>query len=65
MARELLTDSGSVGQLGPETPESFARSRLAELWDDEPLLVFNDEGHHAYRPAAVSEGEARSVHRAL
>ena len=43
----------NVGRLGPETPEAFARSRLGELWDTEPLMVLNDEGHHAYRPAPV------------
>ena len=42
-----------VGRLGDETPEAFARGRLGDLWDDEPLMVLNDEGHHAYRPAPV------------
>ncbi len=40
---------------GPESPEAFAKNRLGDLWDDEPLMVMNDEGHHAYRPAPVSE----------
>jgi len=40
---------------GPESPEAFARNRLGDLWDNEPLMVMNDEGHHAYRPAPVSE----------
>jgi type III restriction enzyme len=40
---------------GPESPEAFAKNRLDDLWDNEPLLVMNDEGHHAYRPAPVSE----------
>ena len=44
----------TVGRLGEETPEAFARARLGALWDDEPLLVLNDEGHHAYRPAPVT-----------
>jgi type III restriction enzyme len=44
-----------VGKLGPETPEAFARKRLGDLWDTEPLMVLNDEGHHAYRPAPVGE----------
>lgn len=48
-------------RLGPETAESFARSRLGDLWDDEPLLVLNDEGHHAYRPAPVRDGDALSA----
>ena len=42
-------------KLGPESAEAFARNRLGDLWDDEPLMVLNDEGHHAYRPAPVDE----------
>ena len=44
-----------VVKLGAESAEAFARNRLGDLWDDEPLMVLNDEGHHAYRPAPVSE----------
>jgi type III restriction enzyme len=43
-----------VVRLGPETPAAFAEDRLGDLWEDEPLLVLNDEGHHAYRPAPVA-----------
>ena len=57
-AEELRVGGVAVGRLGAETPEAFARDRLGELWDDEPLMVFNDEGHHAYRPAPVREGDA-------
>ncbi len=57
-AEELRVGGVTVGQLGPETAEAFARARLGDLWDDEPLMVFNDEGHHAYRPAPVQAGEA-------
>jgi type III restriction enzyme len=46
---------------GKETAEAFARNRLGDLWDDEPLMVLNDEGHHAYRPAPVGEGEKLTV----
>jgi type III restriction enzyme len=46
----------SIVKLGAESPEAFARNRLGDLWDDEPLMVLNDEGHHAYRPAPVPEG---------
>ena len=46
----------TVGRLGEETPEAFAQNRLGDLWDTEPLMVLNDEGHHAYRPAPVPEG---------
>ncbi|MCW0218908.1 MAG: DEAD/DEAH box helicase family protein [Prosthecobacter sp.] len=45
-----------IVKLGPESNEAFARNRLGDLWDDEPLMVLNDEGHHAYRPAPVPEG---------
>ena len=51
---DVITVGGvPVGRLGDETPEAFARGRLGDLWDDEPLMVLNDEGHHAYRPAPV------------
>ena len=56
-AEDIRVGGVAVGRLGPETPESFARSRLGELWDDEPILVLNDEGHHAYRPAPVAEDD--------
>ena len=60
-AEELRVGGVTVGRLGAETPEAFARARLQDLWDDEPLLVLNDEGHHAYRPAPVAEGESLSA----
>jgi type III restriction enzyme len=44
-----------VMKLGAESAEAFARNRLGDLWDEEPLMVLNDEGHHAYRPAPVGE----------
>ncbi len=40
---------------GPEEPEPFARRVLGDLYDRGPLLVLNDEGHHAYRPAPLLE----------
>ena len=51
----------TVGRLGKETPEAFARNRLGDLWDDEPLMVLNDEGHHAYRPAPARKHERISA----
>lgn len=45
-----------IVKLGPESHEALARNRLGDLWDDEPLMVLNDEGHHAYRPAPAPEG---------
>jgi type III restriction enzyme len=44
-----------IVKLGAESAEAFARNRLGDLWDEEPLMVLNDEGHHAYRPALVGE----------
>jgi type III restriction enzyme len=56
LAPEVLKVGGMpVAKLGEETPEAFARNRLGDLWDTEPLMVLNDEGHHAYRPAPLSE----------
>lgn len=42
---------------GAEDADAFARNRLGDLYDDEPLMVLNDEAHHAYRPAKISEDE--------
>ncbi len=56
-AEEIKVGGVTVGRLGSETPEAFAKGRLGNLWDDEPLMVLNDEGHHAYRPAPVGENE--------
>ena len=54
-SEEVTVGKVTVSRLGKETPEAFARNRLGDLWDDEPLLVLNDEGHHAYRPAPVGD----------
>jgi type III restriction enzyme len=56
----IKVGSATVGRLGPETPEAFAQNRLGDLWDTEPLMVLNDEGHHAYRPAPVGPDEVLS-----
>lgn len=53
-AEEIRVGTVPIAQLGPETAGSFAKARLQELGDDEPVLVLNDEGHHAYRPAPVA-----------
>ncbi len=50
-APEVVTAGGMVvSRLGEETDEAFARNRLGDLFEDEPLMVLNDEGHHAWRP---------------
>ena len=38
---------------GEESAEAFTRNRLGDLYDGEPVMVLNDEGHHAYRPAPL------------
>jgi hypothetical protein len=45
--------SCAVVNKGPESPEAFARRVLGDLFDQAPLMVLNDEGHHAYRPAPL------------
>ena len=50
-APEAVTAGGMVvSRLGEETDQAFARKRLGDLFEDEPLMVLNDEGHHAWRP---------------
>lgn len=36
---------------GDEGPEAFAKRILGDLYDSSPIMVMNDEAHHAYRPA--------------
>jgi type III restriction enzyme len=43
--------SYAVVNKGPETPETLARRVLGDLYDRLPIMVFNDEGHHCWRPA--------------
>ena len=45
----------TVVDKGDETPDAFARRVLGELYDRAPIMVLNDEGHHAYRPAPTEE----------
>jgi hypothetical protein len=49
--------SFAVVNKGEESPEAFARNRLGEFYDRGPILVLNDEAHHAYRPAPVGPNE--------
>ncbi len=53
--------SFAVVKKGEETDEVFALKRLGELLERGPVMVLNDEGHHAYRPAPISEKEAKTV----
>ena len=45
----------TVVNKGEETPDAFAKRILGELYDRAPIMVLNDEGHHAYRPAPTNE----------
>ena len=45
----------AVVDKGDETPDAFAKRVLGELYDRAPIMVLNDEGHHAYRPAPTEE----------
>src|SRR5579871_684392 len=47
--------SYGVVNKGEEDDETFARNRLGDLADMGPILVLNDEAHHAYRPAPLQE----------
>jgi type III restriction enzyme len=45
----------AVVNKGPETPETFAKRVLDDLYDRLPIMVLNDEGHHCWRPAPSAE----------
>ena len=47
--------SYDVVNKGEETPDAFAQRVLGELYDRAPVMVLNDEAHHAYRPAPTNE----------
>jgi type III restriction enzyme len=46
---------------GDESPDAFARRILGDLYQSAPILVLNDEGHHAYRPKPLTEAEASDL----
>lgn len=41
---------------GEESADAFARRVLGDLYEKAPIMVLNDEAHHAYRPKPVEEG---------
>lgn len=47
--------SYAVVNKGAESPEAFARRVLGDLADSGPILVLNDEAHHAWRPVFTEE----------
>jgi len=57
--------SYSVVNKGPETPATFARRVLGDLYERMPIMVLNDEGHHCWRPAPVTEKLTRVEEREL
>lgn len=42
---------------GEESAEAFAKNRLGDLYDAGPVMVLNDEAHHAYRPKSMEARE--------
>ena len=42
--------SYAVVNKGPESADAFSRRVLGDLYERGPVMVLNDEGHHAYRP---------------
>jgi type III restriction enzyme len=52
--------SYAVVNKGPESPQAFAQRILGELGNDGPILVMNDEAHHAWRPAYTEEMQKAS-----
>lgn len=53
--------SYAVVNKGAETPEAFARRVLGELYERMPIMVLNDEAHHCYRPAPLSDELRKSL----
>ncbi len=51
----------SVVRRGKESDRAFANRVLKDLAGKENILVFNDEAHHAYRPAPVPEEEMEGL----
>jgi type III restriction enzyme len=53
--------SRSVVQRGPESDAAFCRRVLRDLGHKGHILVINDEAHHAYRPAPLSEEDREEL----
>lgn len=54
----------AVVNKGDESNDAFAKRILRELSERGQILVFNDEAHHAYRPARVADDELSREERA-
>jgi type III restriction enzyme len=57
--------SYAVVNKGPETPDTFARRVLEDLYTRLPIMVMNDEGHHCWRPAPADEELTSEEKKAL
>ena len=53
--------SYAVVDKGEESADAFARRVLGDLYDRAPLMVLNDEAHHAYRPKLLAGTEKLSA----
>lgn len=53
--------SYTVVNKGAETTEAFARRVLGDLYERMPIMVLNDEAHHCYRPAPLSDEQRKSL----
>lgn len=53
----------SVVQRGKESDSAFCRRVLGDIKHKENILVINDEAHHAYRPAPLSEELRKTLSR--
>ena len=53
--------SRSVVQRGAESDAAFCRRVLRDLGHKGHILVINDEAHHAYRPAPLSEEDRKGL----
>ena len=51
--------SYQVVNKGPERADAFSRRVLGDLYDRAPIMVLNDEGHHAWRPKPADEQPKR------
>jgi type III restriction enzyme len=51
----------SVVRRGKESDKAFASRVLKDLGSKEHVLVFNDEAHHAYRPAPAPDEELKGL----
>ncbi|MYA61675.1 MAG: hypothetical protein F4X94_03770, partial [Dehalococcoidia bacterium] len=51
--------SYTVVNKGPESADAFARRILGDLYGRGPIMVLNDEGHHAYRPLSADASQRR------